>query len=145
MAKSFVEEIEKQRKEQDAIYHNVAVKFGLSDTAMWILYFVSDKTMEYTQQDLCRMSYCAKQTVNTAINGLVKKGFVVLESADGSRKQKKIVLTDRGREVTDATTDKLKAAEEKTFRHFTDGELKSYLEMTARITAFLREETEQIN
>lgn len=145
MEKPFVEKIEKQRKEQDAIYHSVAVKFNLSDTAMWILYFVSDKTREYTQQDLCRMSYCAKQTVNTAINGLIKKGFVVLEAAEGSRKQKKIVLTDLGKEAARLTTDKLKAAEEETFRHFTDEELKSYLEMTERITAYFRAETEKIN
>lgn len=36
-SRKYIELIEQQRKEQDAIYHNVAVKYGLSDTAMWVL------------------------------------------------------------------------------------------------------------
>lgn len=143
--KSFIEEIEKQRKEQDFIYHNAAVKYNLSDTAMWILYVIADETKEYSQLDLCRISFFAKQTINTAINSLVNKGFVILENADGSRKQKKIILTNQGKEYAKQTTDNIHIAEERAYKHFNNNELNSYLEMTTKITAFLREEIEKLN
>lgn len=143
--KAYTDEFEWQLKEQNAIYHSAAVKFNLSDTAMWILYTVSGSEKEYSQQELCRISYFAKQTVNTAINSLSEKGLVVLKSACGSRKEKKIVLTPQGREYAKNTTDKLHKAEERTYKHFSEKELNLYLEMTKKITEFLREETEKID
>ena len=40
--------IEEQIKEQDAIYHRTAVKFGLSDSAMCVLYILADSEKTYT-------------------------------------------------------------------------------------------------
>lgn len=143
--KSYIEELERQRKEQDSIYHNAAVRYNLSDTAMWILYTVSDEVNEYSQQELCKMSYFAKQTINTAINSLINRGFITLESAEGSKKKKKIVLTTQGKEYAGKTTDNIHEAEKRAYKHFTDDELKFYLEMTRKITDVLRKETENQN
>ena len=33
----FIRRIEQQQKEQDFMYHSVAVRYGLSDTGMWVL------------------------------------------------------------------------------------------------------------
>ena len=90
----FIDQIEQQRKEQDAIYHNVAVAYGLSDTAMWVLYFVSNSKEVCTQHNLCQQSYYAKQTINTAITNLVKNGYVDLELIPGTRNHKKILRKD---------------------------------------------------
>ena len=48
----YIEQIEQQNKEQDSIYHNVAVKYGLSDTAMWVLYNVYASKEAVSQQGL---------------------------------------------------------------------------------------------
>ena len=37
-----IQQIELLLREQDSIYHNTAVRFGLSDTAMRVLYLVSE-------------------------------------------------------------------------------------------------------
>ena len=37
-----IQQIEQLLREQDSIYHNTAVRFGLSDTAMRALYLVSE-------------------------------------------------------------------------------------------------------
>lgn len=58
--KEFIMQIEQLRKEQDALYHSVAVRYGLSDTAMWILYLISEDCGDLTQQDLCRQNCFAK-------------------------------------------------------------------------------------
>ncbi len=141
-SREFIRRIEQQRKEQDSIYHSVAEKYGLSDTAMWVLYLVTEGSGDITQQDLCRQSCYAKQTINTAVNSLTKSGFVELIPIPGTRNHKKIQLTDSGRGLVNRTTRNLKAAEERAYGRLTDDELETYLDITSRLTAYLREETE---
>ncbi len=141
-SREFIRRIEQQRKEQDSIYHSVAEKYGLSDTAMWVLYLVTEGSGNITQQDLCRQSCYAKQTINTAVNSLTKSGFVELIPIPGTRNHKKIQLTDSGRGLVNRTTRNLKAAEERAYGRLTDDELETYLDITSRLTAYLREETE---
>lgn len=140
----FISKIEQQGKEQDSIYHSVAVKYGLSDTTMWVLYIVSEPNKIYTQQELCRQCFCAKQTINTAIRNLVKNGYVLLEMIPGTRNQKKVILTDKGKELAQNTTALLRQAETKAYAKFSEEELEAYLEMTTRLTASLREEFEKL-
>ena len=140
----FIQQIELQRKEQDFIYHNVAVKYGLSDTDMWVLYNVYAATDAVTQQELCRQCFFAKQTVNTSITRLIKNGYVALETIPGTRNQKKILLTAAGMELAEKTVKHLIEAENRAYATLTFEELQTYLDMTTRLTVSLREETERI-
>ena len=140
----FIERIEQQRKEQDFIYHNVAARFGLSDTTMWVLYNVYTSKDVITQQELCRQCFFAKQTVNTAITSLSQNGYVALESITGTRNQKKILLTEKGITLAEATIAPLIEAESSAYSVLSREELDAYLEMTTRLTVSLREETEKL-
>lgn len=140
----YIRQIEQQRKEQDFIYHNVAVKFGLSDTAMWVLYNVYASKNVITQQELCRQCFFPKQTVNTAITCLSKNGYVELEVIPGTRNQKKILLTEKGNMLAEDTIAPLIEAESRAYSALSHEELETYLEMTTRLTVSLREETEKI-
>lgn len=142
--REYINLIEQQIKEQDAIYHNVAVKFGLSDTAMWVLYLVSESEEPCTQQELCRQFSYAKQTIHTAITGLIKNGYVELEVIPGTRNQKKILLTGKGQELVRNKIALLIEAENLAYAVLSEEELKNYIEMTTRLTASLREETEKL-
>lgn len=140
----YIMQIEQQRKEQDSLYHNVAVKYGLSETAMWVLYLASEDCGDLTQQDLCRRSCYAKQTINTAVNSLVKNGFLELIPIQGTRNHKKIRLISAGWKLANSTTKNLKSAEERAYSRLTEEELRVYLDITSRLTAYFREETEQL-
>ena len=142
--RNYIELIEQQRKEQDAIYHNVAVKYGLSDTAMWVLYNIYLASDVITQQELCRQCFFAKQTVNTAITSLIKNGYVELESIPGTRNHKKIMLTAKGVKLTEVTIKPLVEAEKCAYAVLNSEEIKAYLDMTTRLTVSLREETEKL-
>ncbi len=142
--KEFIIQIEQQRKEMDALYHSVAVKYGLSDTAMWILYLVSEDSDNMTQQDLCRQNCFAKQTINTAVDNLVKNGFLERIPIPRTRNHKKLRLTPTGRELANRTTENLKKAEENAYGRLSGAELQAYLDITGRLTAYLREETEKL-
>ena len=140
----YIRQIELQRKEQDFIYHNAAVKFGLSDTAMWVLYNVYESKDVITQQELCRQCFFAKQTVNTAIASLSQNGYVELKVIPGTRNQKKILLTEKGNALAEATIAPLIRAESRAYSALSNEELEAYLEMTTRLTVSLREETEKL-
>ncbi len=139
----YIKQLDEQMKEYDSIYHDAAVKYGLSDTAMWILYCVSDDSAVFTQQDLCRRCYFPKQTVNTALNSLIKSGHARLEPISGTRNSKRIILTENEKVLAAGTTDKMKKAENAAYRRFTDEELSFYLDMTVRLNDYLREEAEK--
>lgn len=140
----FIKQIEQFQKEQDSIYHNFAVKHGLSDTALWILYIISDKDNVYTQQELCRLCYYPKQTVNTSITKLVKLNYVALEVIPKTRNQKRVVLTEKGAELANCVVKPLVEAEKRAYSNLTEHELETYLELTARLTLSLHKEIEKI-
>ena len=140
----YILQIDQQRKEMDALYHSAAVKYGFSDTALWILYLVSESSGDMTQQDLCRQNCFAKQTINTAVNSLVKNGFLERIPIPGTRNHKKLSLTPAGWELANRTTGNLKKAEEAAYGRFTEAELQAYLDVKRRLTAYLREETEKL-
>ena len=142
--RKYIELIEQQRKEQDSIYHNVAVKYGLSDTALWVLYNIYGAKDVITQQELCRQCFFAKQTVNTAITSLIKNGYVGLESISGTRNHKKIILTEKGVSLAESTIKPLVEAEKNAYAVLNSEEIKRYLDMTTRLTVSLREETEKL-
>lgn len=136
--------IERERKEQNAIYHSVAAKFGLTDTALWVLYCISELDENQTQQDLCRRGFYAKQTINTAVTGLAKGGLVELIPVVGTRNYKKIHLTPAGRALAQRTASPLKAAEENAYGRLSEEELSTYLETAGKLNEYLREETEKL-
>lgn len=140
----YIKQLDEQMKGYDSIYHDAAVKYGLSDTSMWILYLVSDDSESYTQQDLCRRCFFPKQTINTALNSLIRNGHALLEPISGTRNSKRIILTESGKALAAETTGKLKKAENTAYRRFTDEELNFYLDMSARLNDYLREEAEKL-
>lgn len=138
--RTYIKQLDQLMKEYNAIYHMAAMAYGLSDTAMWILYMVSDATETYTQQDLCRQCCFPKQTINTAINNLIRDGYLTLETLPGTRNSKRIMLTDPGRALMQTTIDPLKQAEDAAYGNFSDAERQCYLELTRRLNTNLREE-----
>lgn len=141
---NYINKIEQLNKEQDAIYHNVAVRYNLSDMVMWVLYIVWVSEKPCTQQDLCKQCYVAKQTINTAVTGLVRNEIVVLEPISGTRNQKNIILTKKGRDLAEQTIQRLYEAEKKAYGKISEEELNKYLEITEKITTYLREETDKL-
>ena len=141
---SIIDQIEQQRKEQDAIYHSVAVRHGLSDTALWVLYILHITPGDCTQQDLIRQCFFSKQTVNTAVTGLMKKGYLTLEMIPGTRNRKRLLLTEEGKAIAGETASPMREAEKRAYCALTEEELKQYLSMTEKLTLSLRKEMEKI-
>lgn len=95
--KKQIDIINQHIKELNSLYHIAAVKSGVSDgeICIWSMLLTTDR--EYSQQDLCELLFLPKQTVNSIISGLIKKGYISLEHVPGTRNRKVIRLTDEGR------------------------------------------------
>ena len=82
-------------KALDDIYHNYAMRHGLSDTALWILYFVVSSGQDCTQTDISEQWSYRRQTVNSALKSLESHGFLSLEPLPDNSKSKRIHLTEK--------------------------------------------------
>ena len=135
----YIADVDAQQKRLDALYHKAAVRFGLSDSAMWVLYELTRREEVCTQGELCRQCYFAKQTIHSTVSGFVRDGIVTLEAEDG-RRGKKIVLTKKGRELAQKTTQAIFSAEKRAYGAVDEAALQTYLQIGEEILARLAAE-----
>ena len=74
--KSPLEILKQKEKELSNLYRHLASKFGISDSEFRIMYALMTTNGEYTQQSISSMLSLPKQTVNSVIVNLTKKGYV---------------------------------------------------------------------
>ena len=139
-----IDAITQRIKEINSLYHTAAIKSGIPDgeVAIWSLLLGSER--EYSQQDLSDILFLSKQTVNTIISKLVRKGFVVLEHCPGSRNRKVVRLTAAGSAFGLEHVMWIFAAEQRAMEDADLQELQVYLSMLDKfILKFRKEITER--
>lgn len=126
-------------KELDDIYHCYALRHNLSDAALWILYVIHGSDTGITQADICSGWFFSRQTINTALKGLMQQGIIKLDSVPGNRKSKHVLLTPQGKTMAQRIVIPLKQAEEQVFASFTDEENRLFVGMAGKRCSLLRE------
>ena len=113
-------------KECDSIYHEAAVRAGLSDCAFWILHALWEADHPLTQSEIGDSASMPRQTVNSALKKLEKDGYLILEKVSG-RMGKSIHLTEAGEQLARAHIEPIAAAEERVCAQFTQQEQEIFL------------------
>ncbi len=139
-----IETLNQHLKETDAVYHNAAVRFGLSDSAFWILYAVSDPRRTYTQQELCDSWSYTKQTINSAIQSLIRRGYIVLEPVSSARNSKVVRLTEAGTAFSEQTVQLLWQADQQAFGRLTQEERQTFLALSEKYLLLFQEEADRV-
>ncbi len=85
--------------ELDRVYHEAALKFGLSDSAFQILYALCNRGGSCPLHDICSLFGASKQTINSALKQLEHSGHICL--TDGPGRKKYLRLTRQGRALSD--------------------------------------------
>lgn len=136
-------EINQLCSESDGLYHDIAQKHGLSDSIYWILYILYNSDSPVSQTELCGDWFYSKQTVNSAISAMTKKGWISLETIPKTRNRKKVVLTEAGRlfgnEVIGGTYELEKAA----FSRISEEDREQFLRLFRMTNEYMREEYEK--
>ena len=139
-AAAYLSEISKQEKRFGAVYRQAAAAFDLSECAMWVLYFLTAADEPLTQQDMIEQMQFPKQTVNSAVSGLVRKGYIQLQAIPGTRNRKNLVLTGPGAAIAENTVKKLRAAEERAANQLGMERMAQYVALHEAFLGVLREE-----
>lgn len=102
-------------KELDEIAHDYAKARGLSDASFYILYALAWHGSAYSQSTLCSDWSLPPQTVSSALKKMERQGIIELRLRSGSRKNKEICLTSRGRELMKQAVVPFMEAEQNSF------------------------------
>lgn len=127
-------------KEMDEIYHQYAKRQGISDTALWLLYSLYEDGAGYTQRELCSAWHYPPQTINSALKSLVNQGYIRLKPVEGNQKNKRIALTETGKELMREVISPLIRAEKRTFQRLEKSERDTLLSLTHKYVSLLKGE-----
>ena len=90
------------------------------------------------------MWYFPKQTVNSAIAGLVKTGYIRLEQIAGARNSKAVKLTEQGLDICKRLVNPLVHAELSALLKMSEEERRMFLELSDKQQRFLRAELDAV-
>ena len=138
-SKEYLLEMGAMDKEFSALYRNIALKFNISECAMWILYYLALKG-NMTQQEMHELMMFPKQTINSSVISLQKKGLVQLEMIPGTRNLKKVELTEAGRSFADDTVGRMIKAEETAVKKMGKEKMELYISLHEEMIECLRKE-----
>ena len=138
--KEQIETLNKQVKELTGIYNQSAVRSGITNNEFWVWYSLLILDEEYSQQDICEMWSLPKQTINSVIANLSKKGYVFLEVVPGTRNRKIIRVTELGKEVGENIIRHIFEAERRTIERLSEEERQSCITLLGKYIGILKEE-----
>lgn len=114
--------------EINALYHEAAVKMGISDSIQNILYVICEKGNRCLQSEISKLTGISRQTINSAIRRLEKEGIVYLEQGKG--RNTIVCLTDKGERYALEKVAPLFEIENKIWSEWTPEQQQAYITLT---------------
>lgn len=93
----------------DGLYYLWGKNTGISENMLTFMYALNDDKT-HTQKQICEQFSIPKTTINTITKELMEKGLVVFENGE-NLKEKKLVLTKKGKIYAEKITGELKDIE----------------------------------
>ena len=123
--------------ETNGVYHEIAQGFGLSDSAMQVLYTAFCHGGSCTVRQVVLYSGISKQTISSALGKMEAEECIIFQAVDG--KQKRVCLTEKGRCLAEKTAKVELELETAILDSWGTEEAKRFLEMNRRYLDDLRE------
>ena len=123
----------------DEFYHALAQGFGLSDSALWVLWSLAELGEGCTQKDICRQFFLSKQTVHSSVQKLERGGYLSLRPREG--REVSLFLTDRGRDLVREKVLPIMEAERAAASGLTEEEWKTVIRLSRKWLSLFRKET----
>ncbi len=122
--------------ETNSLYHEAAVKMGISDSVQSILYVLCDNDGQCLQCDIFKLTGISRQTINSAIRKLEKDELVFLKAADG--KNTMVCLTEKGAAFASEKILPLYEIEDKIWDEWTKEEQEEYFRLAQKFRDSLK-------
>lgn len=127
-------------KELISVYRTAISGSGISENEFWIWYALLIYGGEFSQQELCEFWSLPKQTANTIINNMVKKGHITLEMIPGTRNRKRICVTEGGRRYGENIVMPIYYAEQRSVQKLPEEDRKLCLKVLTQYAGILKGE-----
>ena len=131
-------------KEMDDLYRIYAKNCNLSETAFWILYCIREREEAFTQREICEYWFYTPQTVNSALKNMTEEGLLLLRAEEGNRKNKRIYLTEKGKEIVEKIVGPLMDAERRALAALGEQEAEVFLQTMKKHAELLRREVAKL-
>ncbi len=132
--------IHQRLKELFGLYRNAVNNKEISDNEFWILCSLLDMDGEVSQHDISSLWSLSKQTVNTIIKNMGRRGLVRLETVPGTRNRKNIYLTDAGKQYAESIVNPILEIEQRAFDQLTMEERAAFMGILKKYTTALKKE-----
>ena len=116
--------------EINGLYHEMAVRMGISDSVMNILYVICEKGDRCLQSEISKLTGMSRQTINSAIRKLEKDGIVYLMPGQG--RNTVVCLTEHGQAFSAEKMGPIFSVERQVWGEWTAEEQRQYLALTQR-------------
>lgn len=131
-----LKEFNRLYKEGDDIYHKIAVKQGISDSAFMILYAI--EVLNQTRQKDIADYYCiSKQTINSSIKKLIQSGIIKQSTSKG--RDVFLELTPSGKKFVEEKIIPIIDLENDTFAQMGEKESRELLRLTKKYLDIFKE------
>ena len=130
-------------RELNDLYHDIALKLGISDSAFTIFYAIFRTGDGCLQRDICKQTYTNKQTINSSIQRLKDDGYLYL--IQGKGRDKHIYLTDRGKEFIRDKIGPMITAEDEAFLMLSIEEQKQFYSVFSKYVESFRKKVEELS
>ena len=122
--------------EMDGLYHTLAVRAGLSDSALDILYALCVLGDGCLQRDVCALSFTSKQTIHSSIRKLEQDGLLRLPPGQG--REVHIRLTPQGSRLIQEKVLPILDLERQAMACLSPEERESFLRLTRQYISHFR-------
>lgn len=127
--------------EINELYHMLAMRAGLSDSVMSILYVLWEKDGCCPQNTIVKQTGIPRQTINSALQKLEREGITEITSGEG--RNTIVHLTEAGQALCREKVAPIFKMEEEVFHSWTEKEQESYLQLNRRYLAEMREKVKE--
>lgn len=128
--------------EINALYHEAAVKTGVSDSIQNILYVICENGTSCLQSEISKLTGISRQTINSAIRKLEKEDIVYLKQGKG--RNTIVCLTEKGEKYASEKIKPLFEIENKIWQEWTPEEQREYLRLTEKYRDALKKHLENM-
>ena len=126
----------------DALYHQAALKLGVSDSVLIVLYMIHEKGDRCRVYDICKGCGVSKQTINSALRKLEGDGILYLEQDKG--RKKRVCVTEKGKPYVERIAGRLLEAEGNVFSDWEEQEIIQFMEYAVRYTKAFSKQIEKL-
>ena len=131
-------------KAQDDIYHAYAVRHGVSDSFLFLMYVFHEDGDGVTQAEIGQILNVPKQTVNSALKKMEVDGLIYLKNDDKDKKKKRVFLTETGTNIMRVLIEPLILAENRAYESIGINKLTMMSELVGQETSALKEQIGRI-